>query len=91
MKFKKWIIVSVCVLSIILVFVLPSYATCSKILKYNQKKGIYLYWTNSNFKNKVKVAGRDKKLVRYLDKRFYPRKFALAFIKSKGRHGLIYY
>lgn len=91
MKFKKSIIVSICVLSIIFISMLPSYATCSKILKYNQKKGIYLYWNNSNFKNKVKVAGRHKKLVRYFDRRFYPRKFAFALMKGKGRHGLIYY
>ncbi|MCC3865211.1 hypothetical protein K0040_13120 [Terrisporobacter petrolearius] len=91
MKFKKSIIVSICVLSIIFISILSSYATCSKILKYNQKKGIYLYWTNSNFKNKVKVVGRDKKLVRYFDRRFYPRKFSFAFMKGKGRHGLIYY
>lgn len=91
MKFKKSIILYICILSIIFISMLPSYVTCSNILKYNQKNGIYLYWTNSNFKNIVKVAGRQKKIVRYFDRRVFPRKFSFTFMKGKGKHGLVYY
>lgn len=91
MKFKKSIILYICVLSIIFISMLPSYATGPQILKYNQKKGIHLYWTNSNFKNKIKVVVSKKKLVRYSDGRFYPRKFNFGFMKNKGRRGLIHY
>lgn len=91
MRFKKSIILYICVLSIIFIFMLPSYTTGPKTLKYNQKRGVHLYWTNSNFRNKIEVTGRKKKLVRYFDGRFYPRKFNFGFMKVKGRRGLIRY
>ncbi|MCC3868034.1 hypothetical protein K0039_07440 [Terrisporobacter mayombei] len=88
MKFRKSIILVICVLSIIFISILPSYVTGLEILKYNQKNGIHLYWTN--FNHKGRVTWRNKRLVRYFDRRFYPQKLRFAFMKGKWRHGQIH-
>jgi len=85
MKFKRSIILDICILSIIFISILPSYATGLKVLKYNHKKVIHLY-----FNHKAKVVDGKKKLVRCCDRRFYPRRLNFAFMKKKCRHGLMH-
>lgn len=77
MKFKKSIIYVVCILSIISISILPSYATKLKVLKYNHNKGVYLYLINLVFNHKIKFVGGKKKFIRHCDRRFLPKKLSL--------------